>query len=417
MVIIDILYFFILIILLPFTPKYLIKREYRQVLKKRLSPDILNKKVKKRIWLHAVSVGEVKSLKKMISEIIEFTDYEIILSVTTPSGYKVAKNEFKSIIIIPAPLDFSFTIKKFIKTIKPDILILNELELWPNWLIITKRFNIPILLINGRMSTNAMKKYKRFKTIIKLFLNKIDLIILQANIYKNRFIELGLNPKKIIICGNIKADEALNAKENLPTKESIIDYLKVKKNNQKIITFASTHKSDEEIFIPAILSLKDQYTFIIVPRHIERVPEIAESLDSFNIKFNIWSKSDNINLAKSVLIFDKIGYLFNIHYISDLIVMGGTFSEKIGGHNLFEPAVLGKRIIGGKYYNNFPDIGKDLQNLSAYIKVKDSNEMVETIKNISKDFNSKRITDSARQEVLKRQGSVECIIKEINKIL
>ena len=414
MFIIDFFYFIILFLILPFMPKYLFNKDYRLLLKKRLNPTIIPKKDSNRLWIHAVSVGEVKSLKKLIEEINKIKNVEIILSVTTPTGYNIAKTDYTSIKVIMAPIDFSFTIKKFIRNIKPDILILNELELWPNWISIMYKKNIPVLLINGRISEIAMGKYKKFKFILKYFFKKINSFLVQGKIYKDRFIELGTDPEKIKICGNIKADEAINSKNQLINKTEILKHLKIKTKNS-IITCASTHSSDEKIILPAIFQSYEKHSFIIVPRHPDRIPEISKELDFMNIKHNIWSKSEEIDLKNKVLIFDSIGYLFKIQSISDLIIMGGTFNKKIGGHNLYEPAILGKNIIGGPNYNNFPDIGEELVNSNIYNIVNTSNEMYEEINKYFRKH--KDIQKEAIEIVSNRRGSIECIIKEIQKII
>ena len=184
------MYIFIIILTLPFWTKYLFKKEYRTILKHRLSPNIKYSD-KKRIWIHAVSVGEVRSLKNLIKKLKEkYKKKEIVLSVTTPTGCEFAKKQYKTIKIINAPIDFSFTIKKFIKNINPELLILNELEIWPNWISITNKRKIPTMLINGRISDASFKQYKRFNFLLKKILNKTDRFLVQAEIYKERFQQL-----------------------------------------------------------------------------------------------------------------------------------------------------------------------------------------------------------------------------------
>ncbi len=415
MFLIDIFYFLILLLTIIFMPKYLFKKEYRKLLTQRLNPENLPVSDKKRIWIHAVSVGEVKSIKKLITDLINIKNTEIILSVTTPTGYKVANNEYNSIKVIMAPIDFSFTIKKFIKNIKPDVLILNELELWPNWISEFNKKKIPILLINGRVSITAMAKYKRSRFLLKFFFNKINLFLVQEEIYKKRFIELGVKPDKIKICGNIKADEAISTLKNVISQKEILNYLKIEQKNSIIITCASTHISDEKVIFPVISKSYKEHSFIIVPRHPARTSDISRELDQLGIKYEIWSKSKGVDLKNKVLIFDMIGYLFNIQSISNIVIMGGTFDKKIGGHNLFEPAVLGKNIIGGPFYNNFPDIGEELVKSGIYKEVKNSDKMIDEINSIS--LNNVSIKEEAIEIVSRRRGSIEYIIKEIQKLL
>ncbi len=415
MFIIDLFYFFMTILIIPFSPKYIFNKEYRKLIKNRLNTKDMPFLKGKRLWLHAVSVGEVKSIKKLIDELDNINDTEVVLSVSTPTGYKIAKQEYSSIKVIMAPLDFSFIIKRFIKKIKPDILILNELELWPNWISLMSKNKIPILLINGRISETAMTKYRKFKFILKFFFKKIDMFLLQSEIYKTRFLDLGVDEKKIKICGNIKADEAVHLAKNISNESDIIKELKIIKRNKKIITLASTHIKDEQLLIPLIANLYEKHSFILVPRHPDRLESICNAMDSENIRYEIWTKVKEVNLKNKVLIFDKIGYLFNIQCISDIIIMGGTYDKKIGGHNLFEPAVLGKNTIGGPYYNNFPDIGDELKTNGIY-KIAKSTEDIQNI--INKIFNNNTaVKEKAIEIINKRKGSIECIIKEIKQIV
>ena len=165
-------FFYILfsILLFPFWLKYLFKAEYRKIFKQRFVPGPLAEG-QRRIWIHAVSVGEVKSLKGLIHILTERYQRQVVLSVTTPSGFEFARTEMPDTDIINAPFDFSFIIRRFIRAINPEIIILNELELWPNWILAANRNNIPMVVINGRISKNAFKSYRRFSFCL---LNNMD---------------------------------------------------------------------------------------------------------------------------------------------------------------------------------------------------------------------------------------------------
>lgn len=419
MILFDLMYIFIIIFTLPFWAKYLFKKEYRSILKYRLSPDIKYSD-KKRLWIHAVSVGEVRSLKNLIKKLNEkYKRKEIILSVTTPAGYEFALQQYKKIKIINAPLDFSFTIKKFIKKINPELLILNELEIWPNWISITKERKIPILLINGRISDAAFKRYKRCAFLLKAFFNKIDRFLVQADLYKERFQHLNIPGEKIAVCGNIKADEAFNALEHLPPDREILNFLKIGKNankEKKIVTIASSHLSDEKLVIPIINTLCQDFLFIIAPRHLTRVEEIEKLLKHHQVTFSIWSKTSGTNTWQNVLIFDRMGYLFNILKITDIVFMGGTLEPKVGGHNLYEPAVMGKLIVGGPYYNNFPAIGRELAEKGIYHIINNSKELSNFLLQIEKT-NFKDIERDALYSVTRRKGSIQFILKEIQQFI
>jgi 3-deoxy-D-manno-octulosonic-acid transferase len=417
MLLFDVVYLMFLLLALPLWVKFLLKKEYRKILKRRLSPGI-NYSKEKRIWIHAVSVGEVRSLKYLVEQLKEkYKGKEIVLSVTTPAGYECALKEYPDIPVINAPVDFSFTIKRFIKKINPQLMILNEMEIWPNWVLITRRKNIPILLINGRISDLAFKRYKKGLFILKIFFKRIDRYLVQAELYKERFQELHIPDEKITICGNIKADEACKGRDSLSSKQEILEFLKIKPNGRKIVTAASSHQRDEQLLVPTINQLGDDFLFIIVPRHLTRLEEIETLLQKHQVNYSIWSKTTAADItAGKVLIFDKMGYLFNILKITDIVFMGGTLEQKIGGHNLYEPAVLGKFIVGGPYYNNFPDIGKELAEKGVYKIVKDSNECLQILMDY-KSIDWENVSKNAINAVSQRRGSIQCILKEIHHFI
>ncbi len=415
MVAFDLLYGIIFLMLIPLWLKKFSNREYISILKGRFSPRLKPER-KKRIWIHAVSVGEVKSLGFLIERLKNQYNQDIVLSVTTPTGFQVAKQMYTDVKVINAPLDFSFIITKFIGQINPEILILNELEIWPNWILIVKKYDIPIVLINGRVSDSAFKRYRVFRFFLRQFFAKIDLFLVQAELFKRRFSRIGIPAKRIVVCGNIKADEAFQLQSGVAEEGKIFKYLKIIHHDKPILTLASSHASDEKVMFPAIRQIQDKVSVIVVPRHLDRIGEIKKQLAEYSIKYTVWSEAKEVDLGHQVLIFDKIGYLFNILAVSDIVFMGGTFSRGIGGHNLYEPAVLGKLIVGGPYFNNFPVIGRELINNRVYLQIADTKDLLDILENLSAiDFN--RVKSSGRDSVTARKGSVECILNHIRQLI
>ncbi len=410
---IDIIYLLALIIYLPFNLKLVLNLKYRKLIKRRFSPDI-EPDNKGSIWIHAVSVGEVRSLGRFVSLLQKTDDRRIVLSVTTPSGFNEAKKIFKNIVVLNGPLDLSFVVKKFIAKIDPDIIILNELEIWPNWIFAANRKKIPVTVVNGRMSDKAFERYKLFSVVTKRFFRGIRLFLLQGENYRERFIKLGAKNSSIRICGNIKADEAIFAMKTVRESGEIFKMLGMGIKNKKILLFASTHKTDEVIFIPLIEELSNHYTIIIAPRHVDRIGEIKKELGKYNVSWVV-GKKDSVG-NKVPIIFDKMGYLAELMSISDIVFMGGSFSSDIGGHNLYEPAILGKKIVGGPFHNNFPSIGEELIKNNAYTVVYDKGELFD----ILMSFINKRTNlscESAKSSVIKMSGAIECSVKEVLKLI
>jgi len=410
----DFLYFILLILSVPFWLKYVLKKPYRRLLKNRLSPQI-SAAAEPAIWIHAVSVGEVRSLKSLIRQ-LGGQGHRIVLSVTTPAGLEFARREYPSIAVIHAPLDFSFVIRRFIRRLNPRLVIFNELEIWPNWITLLHRKRIPIMLINGRISEAAFARYRFFNFILQPFFRRIDCYLVQNGIYRNRFLQLKIPAEKIIVCGNIKADEADTSRQTIPARAEVIAHLHLESVAKKIVVLASSHDSCEKMLIPAIKPACESYFFIIVPRHVQRAPAIAGQMKRVGLTCSVFSQGQSLAPGTQALIYDRMGYLIPIMSIADIVFMGGTFDPKIGGHNLYEPAAMGKTILGGPHYNNFPDIGGELEDSGVYHRVNDGKELLEFLNNFP-GRDPRPISDKALTAILKRKGSLSCSLKQIQRFL
>lgn len=153
-----------------------------------------------------------------------------------------------------------------------------------------------------------------------------------------------------------------------------------------------------------------------MPRHVQRAKTIARQLERCGLRYTLFSMQQSINPETQVLIYDRMGYLFPIMSITDMVFMGGTHDQKIGGHNLYEPAVMGKLIVGGPYYNNFPDIGSELEETGVYHQVLTSRELVDFAKRLQ-NMDLQWISENALRAVSKRKGSVSCILDQIHRFI
>jgi len=358
---IDLIYAIIGILFSPFILLRLLYKRQVGLINRRFFLRLAN--IENSIWIHAVSVGEIKSLESTLYE-IEKIFPQIVISVTTPAGYEIARKLFKKYLIIHSPLDFSFVIKKYVDKINPRLMIFNELELWPNWVRVLKKRKIPIVLINGRISAGAFKRYQLFSFIFKKTFSRLDLCLVQSERIAAMFRKLGVSEEKIRICGNIKADQALQTITNLPKKEQILTALKIK-TKKLIVVAGSTHLCDERILAPVVKEFKEQIFFIVAPRHPERRLEIGREFEKFELKSAFFSRGDNPEEA-DLLIYDQLGFLPALYKIADLIILGGTQEKKIGGHNFYEAAVFNRLILGGVYYNNFFEIAEELKRNRIY---------------------------------------------------
>jgi 3-deoxy-D-manno-octulosonic-acid transferase len=415
MLILDLLYFLLLSLTWPFWIARFLKPSQRRLLRGRLRPQLEPLAGNSTVWIHAVSVGEVRSLRSLVSE-LESRGRRIVLSVTTPSGFDFARREMPDLAVILSPLDLSFVVRRFIDRIQPQLVIFNELEIWPNWISLLRRRRIPMLLINGRVSQKAFRRYRFFRPVLRPFFRGVDGFLVQNELYRQRFMRLHIPAGKITVCGNIKADEAMRSIDQLPPPQEVRSHLRLADEPRKIVVLASSHPRDEEVFVPAIPDRGDGFFFIIVPRHVQRAPAIAARLQRLGISQALFSHQPAGNPGLQVLVYDRMGFLLPIMSIADIVFMGGTFDPHIGGHNLYEPAALGKTIVGGPHCNNFPDIGRELKENGAYHAVNGSNEWREFLAAYP-GFDSERSGASARKAVAGRKGSLACSLEQIERYL
>ena len=414
MLILDLLYALLLLLFLPFWLKYVFKRTYRRLLKSRLRPQ-LGPGPGKIVWIQAVSVGEVRSLRSLIAALAA-KKVGVVLTVTTPAGFAFARKEYPAIPVLHAPLDFSFVVRRFIGRIQPRLVIFNELEIWPNWITLLHRRRIPMLLINGRISDSAFRRYRLFGFILRPFFRRLDGYLVQNELYRRRFLELRIPAERITVCGNIKADEAAGSLREMPPPQDVRARLRLPAPDRKVVVLASSHDQDEKIFIPAVPGHSPGYFFIIAPRHVQRAPAIAARLRSLGIRHSLFSRPESTDAEAQVMIYDSMGFLFPIMSIADVVFMGGTFDPRTGGHNLYEPAALGKAVVGGPCYNNFPDIGRELEESGVYRRVNNSDEWRDYLAAFP-GLDLERIAALARKAVDDRKGSLACSLEKIQRYL
>lgn len=215
-------------------------------LNNRFTPHIPD--VSKPVWLHACSVGEVNQVAPIIEHWIkEFPDIPLLLTVNTISGFQQAENKYKNlpIHITWCPFDHPASVKSFVSQLKPRLFILVETELWPNLILSTKSYNIPIAIINGRISDRFLNSYRRWNKIYKQLLEKIDLFLVQTEEYRKRFIELGAHPDKVHTVGNIKYD-SVATEVDLRIRNRLKISLGIP-GDGKVIVFGSLRDRDEEV--------------------------------------------------------------------------------------------------------------------------------------------------------------------------
>ena len=362
---------------------------------------------KSMFWIHAVSVGEVRLACHLIQKIRRrIPGMTILLTTTTRSGKAVARHLLApEDEIFYIPFDFSFSVRKFMDSVKPKIAVIMETEIWPNLIRELHRRDVPVVIVNGRISDNAFFRYKWVALILSRTLRRLTLCLAQSNQHADRFIRLGLPRSKVKVVGNMKFDVLTTTQSK--TDEYQEPFERFKAGPDSTIFFcASTHPGEEEMILSVYKRLKaccPRLRLVLAPRHIERVPNIQMLVAKRNmsiIRFSQLISSDSDSM-KEILIIDVWGVLNQLYRYADIVFMGGSLVPS-GGHNLAEPALYGKPI-GSRGAAIALDNEKSLES-----------ETLTLIRDASKKA---LLGKQAREVVLSQQGATLKCIEEVLQCL
>lgn len=336
------------------------------------------------IWIHAVSVGEVEASRPLISGLKKrYPKHHLLLTTMTPTGSDRVKSLFADTVLhCYLPYDLPFAIRRFLKTIQPEFGIIMETELWPNLLLTCQQQNIPLVIANARLSARSAKGYQKLATFSRQMLQAIPLIATQTSTDRDRFQQLGARPESVHAVGNLKYEMRLPA--------SLIEQAELMRTlwgNRPVWVVASTHEGEEEIILNASKQVRAHFPdllLIIVPRHPERFDRAAGL--SRRAGFKTLRRSDNqpCSLDVQVLVVDTMGELPLFYATADVALIGGSLVPH-GGHNLLEPAALGRAVVTGPHFFNFTEITQRFLAAHAAIEVKDSQELAQTINTLLGD--------------------------------
>ena len=331
------------------------------------------------IWVHAVSVGEVEASRPIIKALqAEYPEYKILLTTMTPTGSERVKLLFADTVEhCYLPYDLPFAIRRFLKRTHPKFGIIMETEIWPNLLLQCQKTNIALVLANARMSERSAKGYARFPKFIKTILRSVQLIAAQGQDDRQRFQQLGADIKKIHAIGNLKYEISLPASltEQAAAMRDIWDI------NRPVWVAASTHDGEEEIILNAsrqVRSLFPNLLLILVPRHPERFDRVTALTQRAGFKTLRRSEHRPCSSDIEILVVDTMGELPLFYAACDVAFVGGSLVPH-GGHNLLEPAALGRAVITGPHYFNFNEITKQFLQADAAIQVTDTTELAKTV--------------------------------------
>ena len=381
-------------------------------LKKRLIQDLSKLKDEEYIWVHCSSVGEINLSEVLIKKLLKNRKERILITLFTDTGIAVAKDKFKKedrVEILYFPLDDKKDIKKILSKIKLNYLILIETEIWPNLIELSSKV-AKVVMVNGRISDKSFKRYLKVRFLLKDIFKNISAFYMQSSIDSERIIELGADAKKVETMGNLKFDIEFQ-KYSEEEKKELKEFLNIE--NKKVFTAGSSRTGEYEILLKVFSKLKDT-KLILVPRHIERTPEIEKLVKDFGYNCIKYSEIKEKNQEKTdILIVDTIGMLRKIYSISDIAFVGGTLVN-IGGHSLLEPLFYKKTPIFGPYLQNVKEISKDILANNLGHKVKNEEEFLNAIEVVEK--NQDKSARLIEQLFDKNRGTADKIIAKLKKL-
>lgn len=376
------------------------------------------------LWLHAVSVGEVRLLKPLIQEISRRRpDWDIVISSTTETGLSQARQLFPELLTFYAPLDFSWATRRAIRRIRPTTLALVELELWPNLILTAKDYGAKICLLNGRLSAKSQKGYGRVLRWIGPTLGRIDMVAVQTDEYADRFGSLGLTAPKLRVTGSIKYDNLETDRFNVAT--SRLRNLFNISAEQLVLVAGSTMAGEESVVLDVyerLINLNDAPRLILVPRHPERFDEVAAIVERRGLplvrRSQLGTSPIPDHLMDAVILVDTLGELSSVWGVADLAFVGGSLLPGRGGQNMMEPAAFGASVYFGEHTSNFRDTVSLLLSRNAAQVVSGGEELYQTICEDLKD-KSTRIARGmrARELVMAQTGATIRTFHELERVM
>ncbi|MEP6717875.1 MAG: 3-deoxy-D-manno-octulosonic acid transferase [bacterium] len=381
------------------------------------------------LWIHCVSVGETQAARPLVLELKkQLPNHRIAISTTTLTGQNLAREIFKDDAekIFYFPFDWRRTVRRTLKALRPEAVLIMETELWPGFLRECERQMIPVVVLNGRLSEQSFRRYRLFRNFMSRVLRGVSLAIMQTEADAARLRLLGIAPEKVQVSGNLKFDAG-----TLPLNDTLTRQLGARFNfapDSPLILAASTHAPEERIIIDAfkrvIAHAVPSARLMIAPRHPERFAEVAALVAASGLPWarRTASARPTDNTARIVLL-DTIGELQYVYSLATVVFVGGSIA-KTGGHNILEPAALGACVLTGAHTYNFREIVNAFVEAEAIVQlpaIPDSDIRLELEKMFAAfltDGEKRRLLgERAQQLVNQNRGATERTMELLKKLL
>jgi 3-deoxy-D-manno-octulosonic-acid transferase len=394
--------------------------KYRAGLQERLGvvPSRLRNSSAKTIWIHAVSVGEVLAVTRMVEELkARLPGWRIVVSTTTDTGQTLAQQRFGESNVFYLPLDFAFAVRAYLRALQPRILVLAESEFWPNLLHKAHQSGASVAVINARVSDRSLPRYLRFRVLLRGVMRNADTYLAQSEEDARRLVEIGAPSERVEVGGNLKfevkppvASDAVQSFSATLRRDGACPVLVV----------GSTLEGEDELLLDCFRHVVERYpnaVMVLAPRHPERFETVASLIAKSGLRWqrrSAWDWQESLNGC--VFLLDSIGDLASLYQFADLAFVGGSLVPK-GGHNVLEAAQFGVPILVGPHTENFRDIVRIFQQADA-LKVVTAESLTPTVLELLQD-NGKRaaLGQSALAVMRSQQGATERTVAALLRLV
>lgn len=373
------------------------------------------------IWIQAVSLGEVKSVAPLVRKISAGDARPVFLTSTTATGFAAAERlSGTNVATAYFPLDFSPVVKRVLARVRPRAIVLFETEIWPNLIRAASSQQIPVAIINGRISEKSFRYYRVVPRIFSHVLSRINFAGMQSRKDAERIIALGARPEAVDVCGNVKFDAA----PSMPPQEDI-ERLRAEldlEEDAPIIVAGSTHEGEEAAVLDAyrkILTKLPRARLVLAPRHPERFDgaEAAVRSAGFRVRRRSSPGTGGASGSRPVVLLDTIGELARVYALASVSFVGGSLA-KIGGHNIIEPASMGKPVVFGPFMHHFEDVKEAFLSEDAAICVGGRDELHRTmLRLLESPSEARALGEAAKRVVAANRGAIDRYFDALKKFL
>jgi 3-deoxy-D-manno-octulosonic-acid transferase len=354
------------------------------------------------IWVHAVSVGEVLAVSRLVEEMRRnFPQHRVLVSTTTDTGQALAAKRFGAENVFYFPLDFAFAIRPYLRALRPELVVLAETEFWPNFLRLAHESGTRVAVVNARISDRSWPNYRRFRRAWRGVLGHIDLFLAQTEEDRARLVAMGASEERVHVAGNLKFDVSL---QEPPAIVGSLQHAIAAEGAGPVLVCGSTVEDEEPLLLRAFENVRVEHpraVMILAPRHPERFEEVAALVGQLGIQFHRRSQWAGEPLSGGVLLVDSMGELAALYALADVAFVGGSLVPR-GGHNIIEPAQHGVAIVVGNHTENFRDIVSLFQSRDA-VRIVGVAELPLTLMQLLNGDEERRVLGRRAEETLRLQ--------------